>query len=93
MSAINPNAIGGAIANLKAAADIIEVVDDNNVYYGFCKPGTTATSEARWTILKITVTGASPAAVVTSFKWANGAQSYNLKWDDRATYTYSFRKF
>lgn len=83
----------GNIESLKAEADIIEEVSANEIYFGFCLPGTTLTSAARWAIMKITVTGVSPAVVTTTFKWAGGQCAFNLIWDSRAGYTYLFKNF
>ncbi len=90
---LTPYAGTGMIDTLKGAADIIEEVSENEIYFGFCKPGTEDTDEPAWSIMKISVTGVDPAAVTTSFKWANGTCAYNLVWDDRADYTYKFKKF
>lgn len=90
---LSPFTQTGMIDALKGAADIIEEVNENLIYFGFCKPGTTATDEYTWSILEISVTGASPAPVVTSFKWAAGICSYSQCWDDRADYEYKFKKF
>lgn len=90
---LSPYAGTGMIDALKGAADIIEEVSDSEIYFGFCLPGTPDTAAPNWAIMKIAVTGTAPAAAVTTFKWANGICMYNLVWDDRATYTYKFKKF
>lgn len=77
------------LINLLRQADVIDEADANTTYLGFCEKGTTATSAATWSICRVLKTGN-----VTDIKWANGQrETYNLKFDDRATYTYTFRKF
>jgi len=87
-----PYASTGMIDQLKAAADMTKEVSDTEVYFGFCQPGTTATSEPYWSIMKITSSGTSQP-ITTSFKWANGTCAYNLIWDNYESYTYLFKKF
>jgi len=53
-------------------------------YLGFAKAGTTATSEARWAVIKITETGVT---------YSNGLLEYDQVWDDRLSLTYEIRKF
>lgn len=89
----NPGAETGLLEYLKGAADIIEEASASEIYFGFAAPGTGATSEAKFSIMKVSVSGTSPAAVTTTFKWANGVRCYNLVWDSRAAYTYIFKKF
>lgn len=80
------------IDRLKAQADIIEEADQFTTYLGFCKPGTTSLSAESWSILKI-VQSASSYPIVTTSQWAQGLCSYNLKWTERANYTYSYKNF
>ena len=80
------------IADLRAASDIVEEVSNLVTYLGFCAPGTIATSEAKFSILKIEQSG-SALPIITTFKWATGICSFNLVWDDRATYEYKFKNF
>lgn len=87
-----PYASTGMIDQLKAAADIILEVSDTEVYFGFCQPGATATSEPYWSIMKIT-SSATSVPITTTFKWANGHCCYDLVWDNYASYTYLFKKF
>lgn len=61
----------------------IDEVDSTTTYLGLAKTGV-ATSDARWQIRKITVSG-----TVTSFTWANGTADYNNVWDNRTGLTYS----
>ncbi|MEI6062309.1 MAG: hypothetical protein WCR72_16520 [Bacteroidota bacterium] len=82
----------GNIDQFKASADIIEEVSDTVVYFGFCEPGTTDTAHPNWAIMKIIVSG-TVQPITTQFLWADGQSNCNLKWDDRATLTYSYRKF
>lgn len=56
----------------------------NLIYVGSAPPGV-ATSFAGWQIRKFTYDGSSN---ITSILYANGLTTYNLVWDDRATYTY-----
>jgi hypothetical protein len=69
-------------------ADAIIEVDANTTILGYCEPGTTATSAAKWSICRIQKTGTQ-----TLLQWANGQRNNNLILDNHATYTYSFRKF
>lgn len=57
--------------------------DQTLMYFGFSKPGTAASS-AYWRIMKLTVSG-----TVTSFAFADGNDSFDNVWDDRASLTYS----
>lgn len=87
-----PKANSSDIDRLRASADIIEEVDGLTTYLGFCKPGTTQTSDPVWSIMKITVSG-NEYPIETTFLWANGYCSYNLAWDYRYGYNYAFKKF
>jgi len=87
---LTPYAATGMIDALKGAADLIEEASEQVIYFGFCKPGTLATSEAAWSIMKISI-GGDPT--LTSFKWAEGKCCYHLTWDGRAGYTYSLKNF
>lgn len=80
------------IADIRAAADIIEEATDNVTYLGFCDANTPATSSPKWSILKIEQSGIVKP-ILTTFKWATGLCSYNLVWDNRADYEYTFKKF
>lgn len=80
------------IDRIKAAADVIEEVDELITYLGFCAPGTTATNVPAWSILKIEQSGAV-LPILTTQKWATGLCAYNLIWDNRAAYQYTFKNF
>ena len=59
---------------------------ENVIYFGETIPGT-AVSKSFWRIRKFTYDGNDN---VTDIKWANAnALTFTVKWDDRATYTYS----
>jgi len=76
------------IVQLLQEADAIDTPDENTVYLGFCAPGTTGTDAAKWSICKLTTTGN-----VTLRQWANGSNLPRLIFDNRATYTYTFKNF
>ena len=76
------------IAQLRQSADIIDETNESPVYFGFCKPGTSGTDSATWTICKMTDVNS-----IVSFKWANGNASFNKVWDNRADYDYQFSNF
>lgn len=80
------------IADLRTTADIIEEVNDNITYLGFCQPGTTDEASPSWSILKI---GQSRIVqpITTRFQWANGLCAFNLAWSQRATYNYKYKNF
>lgn len=86
-----PSASSYNMDKLRASADIIEEVDGFTTYLGFCTPGTLLTSEPGWSIMKIVEGAALPK--ITLFQWANGECAYNLVWDNRAGYNYSFKNF
>lgn len=81
------------IANLKASADIIVETGPGETYLGFCSRGTTATSQARWSVLQILETDPGNAGNVITFKWAAGQCNYDQVFDDYATLTYAFKNF
>jgi hypothetical protein len=87
-----PYADSYSIDRLRASADIVYEKDANTTYLGFCAPGTLLTSEAKWSIMKIETTAAA-APAFTYFTWANGQCSYNLVFDNRDDYDYSYHKF
>lgn len=87
-----PFATSAFLDQLKGAADIIEEVSATLIYFGFCKPGTAATSEPAWSIMKVDISGAV-LPITTQFLWANGQANYSLVWDNRAGYLYSFKAF
>jgi hypothetical protein len=86
------------ISKLRASADIIEelAADEGGAivtYLGFSKsPDTENTYEPYWSIMKITESSALPPKL-TIFQWATGLCSYNLIWDNRGDYDYTFKKF
>lgn len=51
-------------------------------YYGFAAPGT-ATTAATWRIMRKSVSGN-----VTSYRYADGTDTFIKVWDNRASYTY-----
>lgn len=57
---------------------------DNVEYVGQAKPSTLS-SEAGWSIKKLTYSGSN----VTDVQWANGDAGFIFIWDDRASYTYA----
>ena len=71
------------IAGYLRRADIIEEVDENLTYIGFCKTGTLTTDQDTWKILKV-----EKSDLVTTLKWADGSQQFHFSWDLRATYDY-----
>ena len=71
--------------NLSELPDKIDTTSQTGItYLGYAKPGTTATSEARWGIVKIQSDGTT---------YPNGMLNYDQVWDDRLSLTYSLRKF
>lgn len=80
------------IDRLRASADIIEEVNGLETYLGFCTPGTIAEDAPTWSILKIEAS-AEDYPIITRFKWAGGFCLYNLKWSERLTYEYTYKKF
>lgn len=62
---------------------MIDEASSTVTYFGFAKPGT-ATSDAYWRVLKMTV-----SSTVTSFQFANGADTFVSSWDNRASLSYS----
>lgn len=90
---MTPFASHDIIDRIRASADIIEEVAGGLItYLGLCEPGTILTSEAKWSIMKI-VQSAAVLPIVTTFTWATGSCAYNLVWDNRAGYDYSFKNF
>jgi hypothetical protein len=87
-----PYAAHDNMSDLRGAADIVEELNPLVTYIGFCQQGTTGTNVPKWSILKITQSGTT-VPIITKFEWAAGICSYNLIWDNRAVYEYSFRKF
>lgn len=80
------------VDRLKASADIIEEVDGLTTYLGFCAPGTTDEAAASWSIMKITQSAAE-YPIVTRTLLAEGFCNYNLIWNNRALYTYTYKKY
>jgi len=60
---------------------IVEVVG-NYTYVGEAEPGT-ATSASTWRIKRVDEDGD-----VTEIFWANGTDTFDKVWDNKATYTY-----
>lgn len=63
--------------------NLIDDVSADVSYYGSALPGTSETA-TEWRIMKKTVSG-----TVTSYQWANGSAAFNVRWDQRASYSYS----
>ena len=87
-----PKASNENISDIRAAADIVEEVNDNTTYLGFCAPGTTGTNQPNWSIMKITQSGAA-LPVTTRFLWAGGLCAFSEIWDSRADLNYKFKNF
>jgi hypothetical protein len=67
-------------------ADRYDIVSTTIFYRGQALPGSSDAS-AVWRLWKVTVnTSGTTTASVT---WANGTNSFDKVWNDRATYTYS----
>lgn len=60
----------------------VDVVDDNNIYIGYCEAGT-IDSAPGWRLEKVVIAGP-----IITIKNPAGDNSYEYIWDDRATYTY-----
>jgi len=67
--------------------DIWDELTDGTTYMGYALPGTLATSEARFLIVKISTSG-----TVSRREYANGSKQYNNVWDNRAGLNYTFFK-
>lgn len=67
---------------------IIDNAISDIVYYGYVeRQNSVATSAAIWKIKKLTT-----VAGVTTIQWADGNQSFDNIWDNRASLMYSFLK-
>ena len=82
-----------AVELLLLNADVIAYASSTVTYYGFCEPkDTTGTDSATWAICRVTKSGASVPYTETR-EWVNGQQTRTSVFDDRATLSYSLRKF
>lgn len=73
---------------LKAAADIIDETDPDNIYMGYAKKGHQDEGAIGWSIAKI-----AKAADITRIKWAGGQFDFAHEWDERAAATYTYKGF
>ena len=89
---MTPRADQYNLADLRASADIVEEYSDKITYLGFCKPGTTSLADEKWSILKIEQFGIVQP-FTTTFQWAKGLCAFHLKWTDRYTHPYEYKKF
>ena len=83
-SNLNPSAVR-RIETVDTPRVMKRIIDESTVgttYIGEALPGT-ATSVARWQIMKIV-----EAASVTTITWADGNGAYDKEWDERANYEY-----
>jgi hypothetical protein len=89
------------IAELRAAADTItEMAGGLVTYLGFFKASETnpvtdpvaAKAAPCWSILKIEQSGLVKP-IDTDFLWANGLCLFNLVWNNKEGYNYTFKKF
>ena len=73
------------IAPLETISDVLIDYDSTEfpAYIGYGVPGS-ATSDAKWRIVKISYSGDN----VTTVRHADGDADMISTWDDRATYTY-----
>lgn len=68
----------------------VEQVSETLTYIGYIKPGIVVSdtdNEAAWCIKKIEQRG-----TLTKTTYAEGSTNFNLKWSQRGSYTYKFRK-
>jgi hypothetical protein len=89
---MTPKADQYNLSDLRAAADIVEEYSDKVTYLGFCAPGTEHTESPAWSLLKIEQFG-TVQPFTTTFQWATGLCSFNLKWSERYNYQYKFKQF
>lgn len=74
-----------ALRQSKAYAQVIAYDGSNNpLYVGWAPPGT-ATSAALWRVKKLLYTG----GLLTSVVWADGNDTFDNVWDNRAALSYS----
>ena len=81
---------------LNERADLVDEPSEAVTYLGYYQPQTgdgaltTAQTQAlaRWTIARITVTGA-----ITLTEYAGGSMAYNQIWDDRAALSYKLKNW
>jgi hypothetical protein len=76
----------GNLINVDPRQTITMEYDTNNnpIYIGKAAMGTDK-DEALWRIQKLTYSGTN----LTDVQWADGDDSFNNVWDDRASYSYS----
>ena len=89
----------GPIEMLLEKADIIYYADAQTTYLGFIRPKSSiglnpaaAKAGACWAICKIYADGTS-FPYEQQILWAGGSHNYDLIWNDRATFTYTFRNW
>lgn len=97
MLPFKPYAATSNIADLRASADIIEEVSDNEIYFGFVQPGDYGTDAEReaapiWSIMKVVISGTT-APIVTKYQWAGGIAGFSHVWNNRAALEYKYKKF
>jgi len=63
--------------------DLMDEASSSVTYYGFADFNTSATSQAKFAIMRETVTGN-----VTIREWAGGSKAKNQIWDNRAALEY-----
>lgn len=69
--------------------EVAEYDSGREIYHGWATPGT-ATSRARWMILKTSYTLNAVTGVyeATSWRWADGNRDPDKIWDNRGDYEY-----
>jgi hypothetical protein len=68
-------------------AGIIDVVDENTIYYCYPELGVTSEAEAKWSICRAKKTGTA-----WHYQWANGKLEKTFKASERTALNYSYVK-
>ena len=71
------------LANTPFTVLIDEVIEGEELYFGYAHPEDDVTSNPVWRIKKMVKSG-----TVFIFKFADGTDDFIKIWDDRATYSY-----
>lgn len=84
---MNPDIINNSLIELSLKADVIDEASATLYYFAYMLPGASDTSQANCYIVRMEKTGN-----VWKRMYANGTIARNLIFDDRASYTYYFKR-
>ena len=82
----------GPVSQLMAKADVVQEVDEQNIFLGFCQRGALALTDPVWSVCRIQYSDTKVPRTMTVM-WAEGVNQPRFKFSDYLILNYKFRNF